>query len=104
MFDARIVPRDGVLVGILHVVLLAHVVAEEHIRQGFVAMREEPGNVDGHRVVVPDVDRERLAALPVEEYDARPSGQAGEKVVLTPLVVMQALDDSPAREGHVRLP
>ena len=92
------------LVRIGGVVLLGHVVAEEQIGQSLEAVGVPAGNPDRHRVVVADVDRERLAALAIEHHDAGDAVEAGEKVVLTALVVVQPSNNAPPRERDVRLP
>src|SRR5262249_5631656 len=65
--------------------------------------REMPGDPDGDRIVVADVDGHRLTALAVENNDTRRPGQAREEVGLTALVVVEPADDARAREGDVRL-
>src|SRR5262249_38287918 len=57
-----------------------------------------------HRVVVPDVDRERLAAVAIEHDHANHAAQAREEVALAALVVVQPADHALPRPDEVRLP
>src|SRR5919198_3652392 len=101
--DPRIVPGQLVLVRIFCVVLLSHVIAEQNIGQRLEAVRVTAGDVEGDGVLVTDVLAERLSRLTVEHDDAGGSLQAGEKGVLTALVVMESADHAATGEGHVRL-
>ena len=102
--DAGVVPGDAVLVGIGGVVLLRHVVQEEAVRQGLVAVRVRSRDVERDRVVVADVLGERLARVAVEHDDAHHAADAREEVVLPTLVVVERADHALAREREVRLP
>src|SRR5262249_37619310 len=57
-----------------------------------------------HRVVVSDVDRERLAAVAIQDDNAHHSPKAGKEVALAPLVVVQPTDDALPGPDEVRLP
>ena len=105
VLDARIVPRDAVLVRIGRVVLLGDEVREERVGERLVAVRVDAGDVDRDRVVVADVLGERLAAcVAVEHDDAHHSREADEEVVLAALVVVEAADHARARTREVHLP
>jgi hypothetical protein len=101
--DTLVVPRDPVLVRLRGVVLLRRVVDEEDVRQRLEPVRVLPRHVDGERVVVADVDADRLTALAVEDDDAGRPPEADEEVVLATVVVVEATDHTLARERHVRL-
>jgi hypothetical protein len=102
--DPGIVPGDAMLVRVTRVVLLGHVVAEQDVRERFVAVREAAGNVDGNRVLVADVVGERLIRREIEHDDAGHPAEAGEEVVLAALVVVQGADYALPREDDVGLP
>jgi len=92
MLDARVVPRDLMLVGIGWVVLLCDVVAEEKIGERFESVGVATRNPNRHWVVVADVDREGLSALAIEHYDPSNALEAREQVVLTALMKMEPTD------------
>ena len=77
MRDARVVPGNRVLVGLVGVELDSHVVAEEDVRERLEAVRVVPRDVDRDGIVLTDVLDERVARLPIEDDDAgRPLRQA----------------------------
>src|SRR5207248_8864730 len=80
------------------------VVEEEAVRQSLVAVGVPARDEDRHGVVVSDVDRERLAAVPIQNNHPDHPVQAREEVALTTLVVVQPADDTLARPDQVRLP
>src|SRR5262245_39127643 len=92
------------LIRIRRVVLLGDVVAEDEIGERLEAVRVAAGDVEGNRVLVPDVLGERLPGLAVEHDDASSAAQTAEEVGLAALVVVEAADHARAREGDVRLP
>ena len=104
MLDARIVPRDAVLVRIGRVVLLRDEIGEEGVRQRLVAVGVDAGDVDRDRVLVADVLGERLAGGAVEHDDAHHPLEADEEVVLAALVIVEAADHAAARAREVGLP
>src|SRR5581483_7845924 len=101
--DARVVPRNAVLVRIRRVVLGGDEVGEERVRQRLVAVRVAAGDVDCDGIVVADVLDVHVAALPVEDDDADGSLQTDEEVVLAALVVVQTADHALPRPREVHL-
>src|SRR4051812_25628275 len=85
------------------VVFLGDEVAEQAVGQGLETVRAATGDVDGDRVVVPDVLGERLPALAVEHDDAHRPREADEQIVLPLLVEVQAADDTGAGPREIRL-
>src|SRR5215207_8759393 len=103
MFDAGVVPRDPVLIGIGVVVFRGHVVTENEIRERLEAVREAAGHVDGQGGLLSNVGREHLAARAVEYDDTGHSRQAGEEVILVSFVVMKAPNYALTGKRDVRL-
>jgi hypothetical protein len=66
-------------------------------------MRVVSGDVHAHRIALSDVGREDVAALAIQHDDPSCSDETSEKVILAPLVVVEATDDTAAREGNVCL-
>jgi hypothetical protein len=93
-----------VLVGVVGVVLLRHVVAEEDIRQGLESVCIAPRDVESHRVLVADVLGEDFIGLEIEHDHPGGPLDAGKEIVLAPLVEVQAADHSSPREREVGLP
>lgn len=91
------------LVRIGGVVLLGDVVTEHEVGESLEAVGVPAGDVDGDVVVLADVHREDLAALPVEDDGARGAAEAGEEIVLPSLVVVEPPDHPSPRERDVRL-
>ena len=65
VFDARVVPRNPLLIGILAIVLDRYLVAQKYVRQGLEAMRVIARDPNTDRVIVADVDTEGIVALAV---------------------------------------
>src|SRR5581483_1484698 len=102
--DARVVPRDPVLVRLGGVVLLRHVIEEQAVGQRLVSVRMAARDVDADEVLVADVLGERLTAIAVHDDDAGRPLKADEEVVLAALVVVEAADDALPRADEIRLP
>ena len=101
--DARVVPRDAVLVRVSRVVLLRDEVTEEAVGERLVPVRVDARHVDRDRVVLADVLGERLAGLAVEHDDAHHALEAEEEVVLSALVVVQRANHTLPRPSEIRL-
>ncbi len=91
------------LVRVVRVVLLRHVVREEHVGQRLEPVRVASRDVERDGIVVADVLGERLAAVAVEDDDTGLAGDAVEEIVLAALVVVEAADHALSRERDVRL-
>src|SRR5512132_384544 len=103
MLHPRIGPAEAVLVGGGRIVLLGHVVAEEHVRERLVAVSVAARNVHRDRVLLADVLAEGLARLPVQYNHAGHALHTDEQVVLAALVVVQRADHASPGENEVRL-
>ncbi len=80
------------LVGIGRVIFLGDVVAKEKIRERLESVGVATRNPNRHRIVVANVDRERLSALAIKHHNPSNAAEAREQVVLTALVKMEPAD------------
>ena len=91
------------LVGVGGVVLLGHVVTEEHVRQCLEPVRVVARDIERDGIVLADVLGERLPRAAIEDDDASVPLEAYEEVVLAALVVVEPADDAVSRKRDVRL-
>ena len=87
----------------VRVVLLGDVIEEQAVGERLEPVGMVARDENRRRIVVADVCREGLAALPFEHDDPHHALEARKQVGLAALVVVEAADHALARERQVRL-